>query len=319
MGKLGQHIAAGILPAAVYRKGIYMIYHYAAYENAKNILESQKLYLGSSTSMEDKIDRFYGNLYATVHLLTSNHRHYQDIRENLTTDEILKINEESLNLPLYSASFCKRQDNEYLWKNYADNKKGVALGFDEELLQKNIDETLRYYYKDIDGDKTYCPEPPKVLPLRTVTYSSSDAKEFMDKVADDLYNRFFTNLVKDKKVDYKFFWKLILCLAGGVIKGTDYRKEEEIRLIFQNIYDEKYMADYPITMIQKYEYEEGMNRLGLMTLFTNEPKERFELDLQSQPNSPKVIKQIVLGEDFPEENKEEVRKLAATNGLEIVR
>ena len=62
-----------------------------------------------------------------------------------------------------------------------------------------------------------------------------------------------------------------------------------------------------------------MKQLGLMTLFTNEPKERFELDLQSQPNSPKVIKQIVLGEDFPEENKEEVRKLAATNGLEIVR
>lgn len=296
-----------------------MIYHYTAFELAKKILESQKLYLGSSISMDDKVDRFYGNLYATIHLLTSNHRHYQDIRENLTTDEILKINEESLCVPFYSASFCKRQDNEYLWENYANNKNGVALGFDEELLQKNIDETLRHYYKDIDGDKIDCPEPPKVLPLRTVTYSSSDAKEFMDKVADDIYNRFFTNLVKDKKVDYKFFWKLILCLAGGVIKSADYKKEEEMRLLFQNTYDEKYMADFPITMIQKYEYDEGMNRLGLMTLFTNEPKERFELDLQSQPNSSKVIKQIVLGEDFPKENIGEVQNLAAANDLEIVR
>lgn len=295
-----------------------MIYHYTAFESAKKILESKKLYLVSTMKMEDKTDRFYGNLYATVHLLTSNHRHYQDIRENLTTDEILKINEESLNLPLYSASFCKRQDNEYLWKNYADNKKGVALGFDEELLQKNIDETLRHCYKDIDGDKIDCPEPPKVLPLRPVIYSSSDAKEFMDKVADDLYNWLFANLDTGKTIDYKFWWKLILCLAGGVIKGTDYGKEEEMRLIFQNIYDEKYMADYPITMIQKYEYDEGMNRLGLMTLFTNEPKERFELDLQSQPNSPKAIKQIVLGEDFPKENIGKVQNLAAANDLDIV-
>ena len=206
-----------------------------------------------------------------------------------------------------------------MWENYADNKKGVALGFDEELLQKNIEETLRHHYKDIDGDKIDCPEPPKVLPLRTVIYSSIDAKEFMDKVADDLYNWFFTNLDTGKTVDYKFWWKLILCLAGGVIKSADYKKEEEMRLLFQNTYAEKYMSDSPIIMIQKYEYEEGMKQLGLMTLFTNEPKERFELDLQSQPNSPKVIKQIVLGEDFPEENKEEVRKLAATNGLEIVR
>lgn len=295
-----------------------MIYHYTAFESAKEILESKKLYLVSTMKMEDKMDRFYGNLYATVHLLTSNHRHYQDIRENLTTDEILKINEESLNLPFYSASFCKRQDNEYLWENYADDKKGVALGFDEELLQKNIDETLRHCYKDIDGDKIDCPEPPKVLPLRPVIYSSSDAKEFMDKVADDLYNWLFANLDTGKTIDYKFWWKLILCLAGGVIKGTDYRKEEEIRLIFQNIYDEKYMADFPITMIQKYEYDEGMNRLGLMTLFTNEPKERFELDLQSQPNSPKAIKQIVLGEDFPKENIGEVQNLAAANDLDIV-
>lgn len=295
-----------------------MIYHYTAFESAKKILESKKLYLVSTMKMEDKMDRFYGNLYATVHLLTSNHRHYQDIRENLTTDEILKINEKSFNLPLYSASFCKRQDNEYLWKNYADNKKGVALGFDEELLQKNIDETLRHCYKDIDGDKIDCPEPPKVLPLRPVIYSSSDAKEFMDKVADDLYNWLFANLDTGKTIDYKFWWKLILCLAGGVIKGTDYGKEEEMRLIFQNIYDEKYMADYPITMIQKYEYDEGMNRLGLMTLFTNEPKERFELDLQSQPNSPKAIKQIVLGEDFPKENIGKVQNLAAANDLDIV-
>ena len=142
---------------------------------------------------------------------------------------------------------------------------------------------------------------------------------FETQYADDLYNWFFTNLDTGKTVDYKFWWKLILCLAGGVIKSADYKKEEEMRLLFQNTYAEKYMSDSPIIMIQKYEYEEGMKQLGLMTLFTNEPKERFELDLQSQPNSPKVIKQIVLGEDFPEENKEEVRKLAATNGLEIVR
>ena len=140
-----------------------MIYHYTAFELAKKILESQKLYLGSSISMDDKVDRFYGNLYATIHLLTSNHRHYQDIRENLTTDEILKINEESLCVPFYSASFCKRQDNEYLWENYANNKNGVALGFDEELLQKNIDETLRHYYKDIDGDKIELGKHVKLL------------------------------------------------------------------------------------------------------------------------------------------------------------
>lgn len=295
-----------------------MIYHYTTFQSAQNILESQKLYLGSSISMDDKVDRFYANLYATVYLLTSKHKHYQGILENLTTDEILKINEESLRIPFYSASFCKRQDNQYLWENYADNKKGVVLGFDEELLQKNIEETLRHHYKDIDGDKTYCPEPPKVLPLRTVTYSGIDAEGFMDKVADDLYNWLFANLDTGKTVDYKFWWKLILCLAGGMIKGTDYKKEEEMRLIFQNIYDEKYMSDSPIIMIQKYEYEEGMKRLGLMTLLTNEPKERFELDLQSQPNSPKVIKQIVLGEDFPKENIEEVQRLAAENGLQIV-
>lgn len=295
-----------------------MIYHYTNYENAKSILKSQKLYLGSSMSMDDKVDRFYANLYATVHLLTSKYKHYQDIRKNLTTDEILKINEESLNLPIYSASFCKMSDNEYLWENYADNKKGVALGFNEELLQKNIEETLRHHYKDIDGDKIYCPEPPKVLPLRTVIYSSSDAKKFMNKVADDLYNWLFVNLDTGKTIDYKFWWKLILCLAGGVIKSEKYKEEKEMRLIFLDIYDEKYMSDYPIIMIQKYEYEEGMTQLGLMTLLTNEPKERFELDLQSPFNAEKVITKISLGKDFPEEKMEEVKSLAAINKLQML-
>lgn len=43
----------------------------------------------------------------------------------------------------YSASFCKEYQNNVLWEKYADNKKGVAIEFNDGYLKAYLNDKIK--------------------------------------------------------------------------------------------------------------------------------------------------------------------------------
>lgn len=100
--------------------------------------------------MSDISDRFYGNLFATIALLKSQDKDATLLKNKLSEGDILDTNMQSFELQFYSASFCNRNDNEYLWKNCADNNSGVSIEIDEEVLDNYFLLTIKNNHDSLD-------------------------------------------------------------------------------------------------------------------------------------------------------------------------
>ncbi len=276
-----------------------MIYHYTNEKGLLGILNSKKIWLVSSREMSDITDRFYANLFATIALLKSDDEDIMNLRDNLTVQDILDVNMKTFEVEFYSASFCNRSDNEYLWQNYADSSKGFCIEIDYDVLRKYMNDVLVKNYDKLDEYDEILESDKDILKPREVSYGYP-IDTFLDVIRltknifgsnEHIENQ---NIVHESYRNWLLFTLLIL---SGIVKGTDFKNEEEIRLLFQNRYSEEYIKEHMIYSLNKMSLSKGLEELGLLKEAEQGQKKRFELNLVNNFNS-ELIPTIIVGEEY---------------------
>lgn len=293
-----------------------MIYHYTNINGLNGILESKCLWLVSSQSMSDITDRFYGNLFATVALLQSNDEDVKLLRDNLTMQDIMDINMQTFQVDFYSASFCSKSDNDYLWINYADSNKGVCLAFDDSFLRSHMNGIIADNLERIDEDDELTKSDKDLLIPRKVKYGYPI--DFFIKVVKDMkkltigeYNSTCQDF-RTKQL-YKDWLLFSLIIMAGVVKDTIFREEDEIRLLFQNRYSDEYVKRSCIYALEKMRKGKIFELLGIDKEIKDEKNRRMELNL-SKAFVSALIPTIIVGDAF-EENIEKLKNKIKTSGL----
>lgn len=282
-----------------------MIYHYTNEKGLFGILSSKSIWLVSSKEMSDNTDRFYGNLFATIALLKSDDENVKLLREHLSESDILCMNMQSFEVQFYSASFCERKDNDYLWMNYADNNKGVSIGIDEQVLDNYFLSTIKDKYNYLDQDNYIKFVKNNLVEKRKVMYDYpiSDFVKITTCLRPDSYS------LENNESVYRNWFFLILCVLAGIVKAEKFNEEEELRLLFQNRYSEDYVKDHSMYYLFREEYKNILSALGI-DIEKQDVKKRMELKLDSSFNS-ELIPVIIVGDEYRGNIKKLKNKLIA--------
>ena len=288
-----------------------MLYHYTSLEAFLNILKSKQLWLVSSLTMDDKTDRFYGNLFCLASLLKSNHTDAKLLRSRLKAKDILDINVDTLSVNFYSASFCERHNNKKLWEDYADNFRGVCFEFNENCLFDYEGELIKEKYRPLDDEDK--PRNPIVIENRKVEYGESE--HLFEKILEDM-KRFCAidedAMTNDKaNLQFRNWLELMLITVAGVVKSNDFKDEEEIRLLFQDRYDDEFITAHPFYVLNEYNYAEVIKILGVSKKI-EQPKKHVNLELNKIFSSI-LIPKVFVTADF--ELNDELRKALNDAGL----
>lgn len=269
-----------------------MLYHYTGMKGLNGILESKRLWLVSSQSMSDITDRFYGNLFSTVALLKSEDQDIKLLREHLTAQDIIDINMQTFQVDFYSASFCDRSDNDYLWEKYADSNKGVCIGIDDTYLNNFFLATIREKFNYLEGDEESNVKND-LLNQRKVLYHYpvGDFEKIVKLLRPDDYT--LSNNANVYK-DWLFF---TICILAGIVKAKKFDKEDEIRLLFQNRYSDEYIKHCGIYALEKMRMAKAFELLGIDKEIMGKENRRMELNLTEAFKSD-LIQTITIGNDF---------------------
>jgi len=105
-----------------------VIYHYCSLNNLLKIITSKELYLFNAISMNDSYETNW-----IIHLINEE----LSKRNNDFNDEDIKYLDRSFSsnrLYPYISCFSLDSDSLSQWRAYADDGKGVAIGFNEECF-----------------------------------------------------------------------------------------------------------------------------------------------------------------------------------------
>lgn len=294
-----------------------MLYHYTNENGLYGILNSKSLWLVSSMEMSDISDRFYGNLFATIALLKCDNEEVTLLRDNLTEKDILDVNMKALQTSFYSASFCKRNNNEYLWENYAGSNSGFCIEFNDNVLNEFINKIILENYEPLYHDEEITRFENDILNPRNVFYGYPeklfiDANNITKKIA--LPDQKIINYDNHSHKYYKNWLFYILLLISGIIKSDLFNREEEIRLLFQDFYSDYNIKFNFFYLLEKIRLINALEKLGLSAENNiDEKKKKLELKF-GQYFSSELIPNIYLGYDC-KVNIESLKELLQNNGL----
>lgn len=134
-------------------------YHYCSLKSFDAIINSKEMYLSDPLKMNDTMELMWG--LNTLEILNNiNESDNKDIDFIYKIKKYLKIQGNS---QVFIASFSSKSDDLSQWRGYADDGKGVAIGFnlnkiskrsdinDFDINYKNLSEQLqiKYIYNDI--------------------------------------------------------------------------------------------------------------------------------------------------------------------------
>ena len=107
------------------------MYHYCSMNNFFKIINSRKLFLFNANSMNDSLETNW-----ILHLID------EEIskRKDIITDSDINLLRNSFRINRiypYISCFSKNGDSLSQWRAYADDGKGIAIGFDQEKLRIN--------------------------------------------------------------------------------------------------------------------------------------------------------------------------------------
>ncbi|PVY43146.1 DUF2971 domain-containing protein [Pontibacter virosus] len=137
-----------------------IIYHYTNYNAARSILRNSTLRFGNPAKFDDKKDMDLGLLsfetstanYIKFFLQTHPNLSYSQLRkiERANTQnpyfyqEEAKIALEKLKANLGVTCFNQNHINHHLWKEYANNERGVCLGFRSSAIKYCMKSRVKY-------------------------------------------------------------------------------------------------------------------------------------------------------------------------------
>lgn len=260
------------------------LFHYTNYNALKGIIKNKELWLCSSLEMNDPFDRQHASNCVRRMVYNSQNTCFCDLKNNLSKEKIDFLFELFDKIPFYSVSFCK-DDNEYLWENYADNYNGVRITVDEDVFTTCIQNYNEKFKNELSTGFD-------LLNFREVIYG--EGYDYITKVFDD-FEKFYNG-------DNKWYYLLetIIYIVSGTIKCKKYSPEKEYRLLFKNVYSEQYLQHASIfsaayNYLQKEGNKEILSALGLAKIIST-PKEHFALNI-SEFLSSGFITEIIIGKN----------------------
>lgn len=196
-----------------------VIYHYCSVEAFVNILKTNSIWLTHAREMNDTLEDEYFSAPLKKALQSFN-----DISESEQDllQQIISAYLERVTFP-YVACFSREDDVLSQWRAYADDGRGIAIGFKVGAIP-HVDLFRRQYGEDSDS----------LIIIDEVSYKHADDEvQFMQKVLSAcLINYRKTN---DKATVIKQ-GICALSMLSIYSKGKGFEEEQEIRLVFYPSY-----------------------------------------------------------------------------------
>lgn len=192
-----------------------IVYHYCPVETFLSIIEGKESVCGNTNIRLTHTDFLEDTL---------DNKFLKEYLNPLLKEYDLKNKFESSMNDIYIACFSKTTDNLHMWNAYADNEKGLAIGFDFSSISNDMKTELRENHTDF-------------LSLNEVSYKQPDEVE---KIIEEYKERLLL-LKEGKEIRYKnddkivrFFpeWFYELIQYNHLTKETSWIEEDEIRLVF---------------------------------------------------------------------------------------
>lgn len=242
-----------------------MVYHYCSLEIFLKIIMSKELFLFNATSMNDSLETNW-----IIHLVNEE----LSKRKNDFKDEDIKNLSTSFFLNrLYPYISCFSLDGDSLsqWKAYADDGKGVAIGFNEECF----------------GVRKWIPGNTAVL---------NDSIGYFDCIYDEVYQRKLVNnaldisipIIKNKEskdIDFIMTGDKLNRLSV-IFKNPVFAEEKEVRLIHVPIIRGDIKDNSTIIPTKISDISHVVKKNSIVSYFRFDMKDKFD---------SKLIPEIVLG------------------------
>jgi len=186
------------------------IFHYTNTEAFYQIIKNKTLRLSSHKYLNDNKE-----LKILEELLNEDYLNQRDIHYNIDRlNELKQIMGKINNQESFVLSFSKHQDLLSQWRGYADNSKGVSIGFNINNLRNKLMELMPRTSKASDVAKIW---------MQPVIY---ELKNQLEKLSIDKY---YQPLPDRKKIISTDFWlKSISC----ILKPQSFKEEDEVRITY---------------------------------------------------------------------------------------
>lgn len=183
-----------------------VLYHYCSIESFMNIIKSKSIWLTNSAFMNDRLEN------------KMIEKHFEDIIEILKPFKAeiylknLIENFKKNKNQVYLFCLSKNQDKLSQWRGYADDGKGVAIGF-----SFNLGASLRKKIPYTGCDKE------SFIGFYDIVYDIDKQKEIIQRKCDDE--------VRNKN-DISVLLSLDFVDLSMIFKDNSFYEEEEVRLMF---------------------------------------------------------------------------------------
>ncbi len=245
------------------------LYHYTDLNGLKGIVENQCFFSSNSAYLNDKEEFFYGlKLFKTA---ISNYTSTSNEEEEI----IAKINEVISNkLDSYHFVTCFSLEGDILsqWRAYANDGKGIAIGFDLNKLTESI--------------------KPKATGIRII-YNDGEQKEITKKIVDITIQFYKSQLSVLESLNQIELYTVIAQEANEIFnkyiaqfKHRSFEEEKEYRLDLS--------IDIDLNKNRELSYRVGRNNLLVPYLFlkTNFQEELEQKKSNSEESEESIIKKI---------------------------
>lgn len=211
-----------------------ILYHYCSSATAASILTRRSIWLSSLTLSNDSLE---GRLVRETLVRLSN-RDGLDASYRERLEESLAFAERMFE----GLGFCLSEEGDLLsqWRGYADDARGVAIGFSQKYLSKLAD-SLRgrdrpgfsLYQVEYDKDKQDTALEPAYRELRRLIDAGAFRRQGQWSLLDD---RTPEQIAEDDKKTKNLFSSLLFTLVRLFpkfyeMKGEGFREEREWRLV----------------------------------------------------------------------------------------
>lgn len=111
------------------------LYHYTSAAGLRGILESRSIWLSDIRSLNDPRELIFGQEVFLPRVCQWIEINFAGANKIALLDAVVqKFEADATKNQFFSASFCPEADSRHLWKNYADDGKGVAIGVPGDVL-----------------------------------------------------------------------------------------------------------------------------------------------------------------------------------------
>ena len=186
-----------------------LIYHYCSVDTLYNIITKKKLWLSDSSYMNDKeevtwIDTLVFDALNELIDAYPNEKKYSKIEEEYKKLEHKKH---------FIMCFSKEKDKLSQWRAYADDAKGVAIGFNANCLKDR---------EELSGQ--IGSEPPQSVTKQL-------GKDFVEYDENHIKNNFKNIIEKSESMDIQLI-AFMIKESSIIIKHPSFKEEEEVRFIY---------------------------------------------------------------------------------------